>query len=92
VAGVLGILDSLKYSLAYRYVGGFCRGVLLGCEISVHDAAGVDYGPRWDPGAAFLQSLIISNEISSCLAWTPPRTSTSKCTGRRVAGGLLVLV
>jgi hypothetical protein len=48
----------LKYALAYRYVGGGCRGVLLGwlsCSIheaSVYDYAGVDYGARWDPGAA----------------------------------------
>jgi hypothetical protein len=44
VAGVVRMLDLLKYSLAYRYVGGFCRGVLLGCETSIHDAAWVDYG------------------------------------------------
>jgi hypothetical protein len=48
----------LKYALAYRSVGGGCRGVLLGwlsCSIheaSVYDDAGVDYGARWDPGAA----------------------------------------
>jgi hypothetical protein len=48
----------LQYALAYRYVGGGCRRVLLGwlsCSIheaSVYDDAGVDYGARWDPGAA----------------------------------------
>jgi hypothetical protein len=38
-------------------VGGFCHGVLLGCETSIHDASGVDYGARWDSGAAFFSAV-----------------------------------